>query len=111
MNNNLKHLQNFFDAENKRDFFTLEGYLHPQVMWFMHTEDSHMPIAGREEYMDRIRAAYQETSATFTCEGVDVSSSGNRIIATLRHSDNTRSIVIFDFEDTLIKWRHEYVMT
>lgn len=110
MANNVKLLEKFFEAENSRDWGAYEGFLHPQVMWFVHTEDSHMPVAGRQEYMDRVISAYQETNATFVCQGIDVSASGNRIVANLQHSDGSRSVVIFDYEDSLIKWKHEYVI-
>jgi len=110
MANNVKLLDKFFEAENKRDWRSFEGYLHPDVMWFMHTEENHMPIAGRQEYMDRVETAYQSTTATYECQGIDVSESGNRIVANLLHSDGSRSVCIFDFEDSLIKWKHEFVV-
>ncbi len=110
MANNVKLLNKFFEAENKRDWANFETYLHPEVMWFLHTEDSHMPVCGREEYMDRVRAAYTMTDATYECQGVDVSKTGNRIVANLVHSDNSRSVAIFDFEDGLVRWKHEYVL-
>ena len=110
MANNVKLLDKFFEAENKRDWAAFEGYLHPEVMWFIHAEDSHLPVAGRQEYMDRVQTGYTETTATFICQGVDVSESGNRIVANLLYSDGSRSVVIFDYEDSLIKWKHEFIV-
>ena len=110
MANNVKLLDKFFEAENKRDWPAFEGYLHPEVMWFIHTEDSHLPIAGRQEYMERIYDGYAETDSTFVCQGVDVSESGDRIVANLLYADGSRSVVIFDYEDSLIKWKHEFII-
>ena len=70
---NPELLQKFFDAENARDWIAFRGCLHPQVMWFLHTEMTHMPVAGREEYMDRIMSGYRTSDATFTCERMEVS--------------------------------------
>ena len=110
MANNVKLLDQFFAAENKRDWTAYRGYLHPEVMWFIHTEDAHMPVAGREEYMDRVMSGYKDSDATFVCEGVEVSTSGKRIVAYLRNSSGSRSVNIFDFEDSLIRWEHEFVL-
>lgn len=110
---NQKLLEKFFEAENARDWETYRGCLHPDVMWFLHTETTHTPIAGREEYMDRIMTGYKSTSAQkafFVCERMDVSESGNRIVAFLRNSGGGRSIDVFDFEDCLIRWEHEFLL-
>jgi len=107
---NAELLTRFFEAENKRDWNSFPGYLHPQVMWFLHTETTHSPIVGREEYVDYVATGYKNTDATFTCENMEVSSSGNRIVAFLRSSSGSRSISIFDFEDGLIRWEHEYLL-
>lgn len=112
MANNVKLLDKFFEAENKRDWPAFEGYLHPDVMWFIHAEDSHLPVVGRAEYMERIYDGYKVNTeiATFVCQGVDVSSSGDRIVANLQYSDGTRSVCIFDYEDGLIRWKHEFLV-
>lgn len=108
---NSELLTRFFEAENKRDWDYFRGCLHPQVMWFLHTESTHMPVAGREEYMDRILSGYHDASdATFVCEQMEVSASGNRIVAILKNSNGGRSVDIFDFEDGLIRWEYEYLM-
>lgn len=109
---NTKLLEKFFAAENSRDWATFRGCLHPQVMWFLHTETTHMPVAGREEYMDRILSGYQSAAPDkgFTCESMMSSKSGNRIVATIRNSDGGRSVDVFDFEDGLIRWEYEYLM-
>ena len=107
---NTKLLEQFFEAENRRDWAAYRGYLHPEVMWFLHTETTHMPVAGREEYMDRVITGYQNSDKTFSCESMLVSQSGNRIAAILRNSEGGRSLDIFDFEDGLIRWEYEYLM-
>ena len=107
---NTQCLNNFFAAENSRDWAVFRRYLHPQVMWFLHTEDSHMPIAGREEYMDRILSGYKDSDATFVCESMETSSSGNRVVAFLKNSHGGHSVNIFDFEDGLIRWEYEFLV-
>lgn len=107
---NTELLSRFFVAENKRDWENFRSYLHPQVMWFIHTEDSHSAIAGREDYIDASITDAKTSDVTFTCEHTDVSTSGNRIVAHLQNSNNTRTVKIVDFEEGLIKWVHEYTI-
>ena len=110
---NEKLLEKFFQAENDRDWATFRSCLHPEVMWFLHTETEHTMIVGREEYMDRVLTGYKGTTASkagFTCEGLQVSSSGNRVIANIQNSMGGRSVDIFDFEDGLIRWEYEYLL-
>lgn len=107
---NTALLERFFDAENNRDWDTFKNCLHPEVMWFQHTETTHIPVAGRDEYMEQIKAGYKDNDGKFFCEGMMVSKSGNRISATLCNSNGGRVIAIFDFEDGLIRWEHEFVL-
>ena len=107
---NVQLLEKFFEAENTRNWEVYRGFLHPEVMWFLHTEESHMPVAGREEYMDRILSGYKNSDATFSCERMEVSPSGNRVVAFLKNSNGGRSVDIFDFEDGLIRWEYEYLL-
>lgn len=109
--NNSERLAKFFEAENKRDWDTYASFLHPDVMSFMHSEESHIPCVGRDEYMARIQAGYASVSeGDFTCETMHVSRSGNRIVAHLRSSLGNRTICVFDFEDGLIRWEHEFTL-
>ena len=110
MANNVKLLDKFFESENKRDWAAFEGYLHPEVMWFIHAEDSHLVVAGRPEFMDRVQSGYMAAPETFVCQGIDVSESGDRIVANLTYSTGSRSVVIFDYEDNLIRWKHEFIV-
>jgi len=107
---NSELLTRFFAAENKRDWENFRSYLHPQVMWFIHTEDSHSAIAGREDFIDASITDASESGVTFTCERTDVSASGNRVVAHLLNSDDSRTVRIVDFEEGLIKWIHEFVV-
>ncbi|MBQ8087338.1 MAG: nuclear transport factor 2 family protein [Clostridia bacterium] len=108
--NNMERLNAFFQAENSRDWDVFSEYLHEEVMWFLHGEDAHLPVAGRQEYMERILAGYAETDATFTWEILQESASGNRIVALLRNSRGGRSMNVFDFENGLIRWEHEFTL-
>ena len=103
-------LEKFFAAENARDWKTYEECLHPEVMWFMHGESFHMPVVGREEYMAEIKKGYENKAGGFTCESTEVSRSGNRIAAMLRSSTGERVMCVFDFEDGLIRWKHEFLV-
>lgn len=107
---NTELLKKFIEAENKRDWETFAACLHPEVMWFLHGETSHLPIAGREDCVKSTIAGYQNTNATLVCENMMESKSGNRIIATLRNSYGVVSVEIFDFEDGLIRWEHEFLL-
>ena len=107
---NVELLNKAFEAENNRDWAALGGYLHPEVMWFVHGESAHSAIAGREDYLDQIITDYKESHISFTCEGMDVSRSGNRIAAVLLYSNNTRCTKIIDFDEGLIRWVHEFLM-
>lgn len=103
-------LHKVFELENNRDWTALGSYLHPEVMWFVHGESSHSAIAGREDYLDQIMTDYKDSHISFTCEGSDISRSGNRITAVLRYSNNTRCLKVIDFENGLIRWVHEFLM-
>lgn len=107
---NTELLTRFFADENKRDWQNFRSYLHPQVMWFVHTEDSHTPIAGREDFLDCVITDARTSNVTFTCERTEVSASGNRIAAYLQNSDGSRALKVIDFEDGLIKWVHEFTL-
>lgn len=108
---NSERLAKFFEAENKRDWDTYASFLHPDVMWFMHSEDTHMPVAGKDEYMERIKEGYANvTEGSFVCETMHVSKSGNRIVAHLKSSLGNRTVSIFDFENGQIRWEHEYTL-
>lgn len=107
---NVELLNKAFEAENTRDWGALGGYLHPEVMWFVHGESAHSAIAGREDFIDQIITDYKDSTITFTCEGMDVSRSGNRVAAVLKYSNNTRCMKVIDFEDSNIRWVHEFLM-
>lgn len=107
---NSELLNKVFELENKRDWGTLGGYLHPDVMWFVHGETAHSAIAGREDYLDALITDYKDSHISFICEGSDISKSGNRITAVLKYSNNTRTLKIVDFEDSMIRWVHEFLM-
>ena len=108
---NVELLNRFFEAENKQDWPAFRGFLDPQVMCFVHSEDTHVPLAGREEFVNRAMDVAMNEKVTYACEGIEVSESGNRVIAFLRYSDNARILKIYDYENTLIKWVYEYTLS
>ena len=108
--NNVEILNRFFDAENARDWATFTECLDPGVMCFVHSEVAHMPLSGSKEIADRAIEVAKAEKVTYACEGIDTSASGNRVVAFLRFSDNTRSFKVFDFENGRIKWIHEFAL-
>ena len=49
---NTELVNRFFDAQNQRDRAACSGLMHPEIMWFLHGEATHTPIAGREDCLN-----------------------------------------------------------
>ena len=91
----------FFDVQNQRDRAACSGLMHPEIMWFLHGEATHTPIAGREDCLNYLLGADEPAVP----EALRESASGNRVAALL-----PGSVVLFDFEDGLMRWVYEYRM-
>lgn len=101
---NAELVNRFFDAQNQRDRAACSGLMHPEVMWFLHGEATHTPIAGREDCLNYLLGA-QEPTEPIAPEALRESVSGSRVVALL-----PGSVAVFDFEDGLIRWVYEYRM-
>lgn len=102
-------LTQFFEAENARDWARYRSFLHPEVVWELYGDEVRV-IRGVEEYLSVIRAAYADTTIQFTCERMDVSADGNRIVTHLVNDQGERSVDIFEFKDGKIVREYEFLL-
>ena len=102
-------LQNFFEAENSRDWTAYKKFLHPEVVWQLFNNGV-QNIKGTDEYMQFIKNAYKNTDIKFTCKDMKISNSGNRIAAYLINDKGNISIDIFVFKDNLIYREYEFIL-
>ncbi len=52
----------FFDAQNQRDRAAGSGLMHPEIMWFLHGEATHTPIAGREDCLNYLLSNHESAA-------------------------------------------------
>ena len=102
---NTELVNRFFDAQNQRDRAACSGLMHPEIMWFLHGEATHTPIAGREDCLNYLLSNHEPAAEPAVPESLRESASGNRVAALL-----PGSVVLFDFEDGLMRWVYEYRM-
>ena len=102
---NTELVNRFFDAQNQRDRAACSGLTHPEIMWFLHGEATHTPIAGREDCLNYLLSNHEPADEPTMPEALRESASGNRVAALL-----PGSVVLFDFEDGLMRWVYEYRM-
>lgn len=102
-------LARFFEAENRRDWDLYAQFLHPEVVWELHGEKVRV-IRGIEEYIKVIKAAYVDSSVQFTCEHMELSADGKRIVTYLVNGLGERSVDIFEFEDGRIVREFEFLL-
>ncbi len=104
-----KKLQEFFDAENRRDWEKYKQFLHPEVIWKLYGAQD-KKITGIEQYMETMMKAYELTDVQFSCEDMKVSSDKSRIVAYLVNDFGIRSVDVFDFKDDLIYREYEFIL-
>lgn len=104
-----KKLQEFFDAENRRDWAKYKQFLHPEVIWKLYGAQD-KEIAGIEQYLQTMMKVYEHTDVQFTCEDMKVSSDKNRIVAFLVNDFGMRSMEVFDFKENLIYREYEFIL-
>lgn len=102
-------LTQFFEADNTRDWARYATFLHPEVGWELHGGGVRV-IRGVDEYLAVITAAYAGTDVRFTCERMDVSTDGDRIVAYLVNDLGERSVDIFEFIDGKIIREFEFLL-
>lgn len=106
---NTEALSQFFEAEKTRDWIRYESFLHPEVVWELHGDGVRL-IRGVDEYLAVIKAAYAGTEVRFSCERMDVSADGNRIVTHLENNQGERSVDIFEFIDGKIIREFEFLL-
>lgn len=98
-------LEDFFDAENRRDWEAYAGCLDPQVEWTV----GGRTVRGRDAYVAAIRAAYERAGAvSFRLHQV-LESEDKRVVATLLvDSTGARSLDVFELADGLVRREWEF---
>lgn len=103
-------LEQFFAAENSRDWRSYAEFLHPRVEWTLVDGPAERRIVGREEYLSVIRSAYDETATTFRCADMKIDHGRSRIATLLVNDVGDRSLDVFDFDGALIRREWEFLL-
>ena len=106
---NLEKLLAFFQAENERNWSAYQALLDENVVWELQGDQLEI-IQGKEAYLQRIQAAYQDSSAQFTCQHYHVNADQSQIVTLLRNDKGQLSCDIFQFEKGLIIKETEYLL-
>ncbi|KGM36899.1 hypothetical protein [Streptococcus sinensis] len=106
---NLEKLFAFFEAENQRDWDIYQTFLDEHVVWELHG-DSPEIIQRKELYLHRIKEAYQDSSAQFSCQHYHTNSDQSRILTILLNDCGDLSCDIFEFANGLIVKEIEYLL-
>lgn len=107
---NEELLAQFFQAENMRDWETYETFLAEDVVWELREAGETTTIRGRRAYMNHIRTVYEESGATFSCEGLYTGADDSCLVAILVNDAGTRSCDMFWFEDEKIVFELEVIL-
>ena len=100
-------LVKFFEAENRRDWKTYEGFLSPDVEWICYDRPHRSVIRGRSNYLVAMKKAYQDRDSTFKIINLLVDEESKVAIAELEMGGR-RSVDVFEFKDGLIHREREY---
>ncbi|MGT2754192.1 nuclear transport factor 2 family protein [Streptococcus ovis] len=106
---NLTTLQDFFEAENQRNWETYAKFLSPDVVWELHGHITEI-IRGKTAYLTRIQEAYHNTSVQFTCKQYEYNAEQSRILTYLVNDYGQVSCDIFEFKDGLIVKEFEFLL-
>lgn len=99
-------LEAFFDAENGRDWEAYAGFLHPDVEWTV----AGRTVAGREDYVRAMRAAYAGSDARFRVHQ-SIESADGRVVATLLvNSEGRRSLDVFELSGGVVVREWEFLL-
>ncbi|MCH3948322.1 MAG: hypothetical protein LKI67_04625 [Olsenella sp.] len=102
-------LEDFFKAENERNWKVYQQFLHKEIVWQLFDKETRS-ICGIQDYMLTMQKAYENSDIRFLCQDMQVSNDGNRIIAYLINDMGARSLDIFDFKDNLIYREYEFIL-
>jgi ketosteroid isomerase-like protein len=103
-------LLKFFEAENRRDWETYEGFLSPDVEWVCYDRPHRTVIKGRTNYLVAMKNAYKGRDSTFRIINLAVDEQSEIAMAELE-IDGRRSVDIFEFKDGFIHREREYFDT
>ena len=99
-------LEAFFEAENGRDWEVYAGFLHPDVEWTV----GGRTVAGREDYVRAVRAAYAGSDARFRVHQ-SIESADGRVVATLLvDSEGRRSLDVFELSGGVVVREWEFLL-
>ena len=102
-------LEDFFRAENERDWETYRSYLDPDVKWYLFGRDVET-VEGIDEYVEVMKEVYYDTNITFECIQVRISSDGSRVMTLLMNEEGGLSLDIFDLQRDKIIREYEFIM-
>lgn len=102
-------LEAFFKAENERDWEVYRQFLHAEIVWKLFDKEERI-ISGIQSYMQTMQKAYENSDVRFSCQDMQASNDGNRIVAYLINDFGVRSLDIFDFKDGLIYREYEFIL-
>ena len=102
-------LLTFFEAENKRDWDLYATFLHPEIIWELHTDEKSV-ISGEVEYLKFIKEAYRKKDAHFICRELHASKNGRRLVTILENDSGELSCDIFEFREGLIHREYEFIL-
>ena len=102
-------LEDFFKAENERNWKVYQQFLHKEIVWQLFDKETRS-ICGIQDYMLTMQKAHENSDIRFLCQDMQVSNDGNRIIAYLINDMGARSLDIFDFKDNLIYREYEFIL-
>lgn len=103
-------LEQFFAAENARDWQRYATFLHPEVVWTLVDGATERRIVGRDEYLAVIRRAYEGVSTTFRCVDMTIDESRSRVASLLINDTGDRSLDVFDLDNGLIRREWEFLL-
>lgn len=99
--------ESFFKAENSRDWESYRKFLHTDVTWSLYSKDNSI-IQGIDDYMNKIKAAYENMDNQFKWNIISISRDNKRAVTLLEDSYGRESLDIFDFQDGLIVREWEF---
>lgn len=106
---NLEKLKAFFQAENERDWQAYLTFLDEAVVWELQGDQLEV-IRGKDAYLQRIQAAYQDSFVHFTCHYYQTNADQSQIVTLLCNSLGHYSCDIFEFRQGLIVKETEYLL-
>ncbi len=103
-------LLKFFEAENRRDWETYEGFLSPDVEWVCYDRLHRTVIKGKSNYLVAMKKAYKGRNSIFRIINLAIDEQSQIAMAELE-IEGRRSVDIFEFKDGFICREREYFDT